>query len=416
MIVSVWIEYIGFQLSQGSLAALPTMANKKRQKNIGKDKKIAGKVFQKKTKPKVATDGDTILRVEPYLHFGKHTLRPYVQNGQAIFVSAQKNGKKKNKKQGSKAEKKFYTCHNIFEALDADKSEMCRRLPFGLSMKAANVEEFFSFVATNKDDIIEMMDNLFRFLESPDGKKMLSVAKQMNSENESPAKPEEITENVEAFWNFHAEGPEGFEKLLRGLMMLSPRLFLGASSLFECRALVSNFKMWAKKIEPKKQQPKAVRAWMEEPGSAKKAKKALVAALSAVESSKKKKNKKATKMNSDSEDDSSDGTSKSDASSDSSSGSSSGDKAKKKNKKASKKKRSSSSESSSDSKDSDKKPKKKKNAQRRKKSASRAKEPGDEANVPPKARIAERVDRGLGHLAAQGGRSQGGLRCQTMPS
>ena len=73
-----------------------------------KDKKIVGK------------DGDTILRVDPWSMFGKHTLQAYVQNGCAMYVPRKIN-----------SEKKFLKVSKLIDSLDTNNSELCRRLPYG---------------------------------------------------------------------------------------------------------------------------------------------------------------------------------------------------------------------------------------------------------------------------------------------
>jgi hypothetical protein len=68
---------------------------------------------------------------------------------------------------------------------------------------------------------------------------------------------------------------EGLDKLLRKAVMVSARMYLGATSILELLALVKNFKQWAKRIQPPEAQPKAIRAWIAEPGNLEKAKSAL---------------------------------------------------------------------------------------------------------------------------------------------
>ena len=66
---------------------------------------------KKQQKPKVGKDGETILRVEPYEHFGKFTLRPFVTDGCALHLP-----------KGVASEKKFLTVKKVFENISTSNS------------------------------------------------------------------------------------------------------------------------------------------------------------------------------------------------------------------------------------------------------------------------------------------------------
>jgi len=264
------------------------------------DKRFEGKK-QQKAKPMVAKDKTTILRVEPYNHFGKHSLRPFVDNKAALFVATKKKGKKAD----AKAEKKFLTSEAVREHLTANNSELCRRLDFGLSMKSANIQEFLEFCKNNKDKILDMVQGLQTLVDSEDGKKLQKAAAYINTSNEQERNNEKAKEHVGVYMNFFQKDDNGLDSLMRTVAMFSARAYLGSTSLFECRALFEKSKEWAKKVEPKSRQSKAVKSWLENGSSEEKLKKALVGILGKDGGSKKKKTEKQTKM-SDSEGDSSD--------------------------------------------------------------------------------------------------------------
>jgi hypothetical protein len=94
-------------------------------------------------------------------------------------------------------------------------------------------------------------------------------------------------------FKFFNSNHEDLAKKLRKAVMVSSRLYLASSSMFELLALATSVKEWAKKIEPKKQQAKATRAWLDEPKNMSKAKSALAKAVVDVPDKKKRKHKKA---------------------------------------------------------------------------------------------------------------------------
>lgn len=242
---------------------------------------VQNKAKDKKPKGNVAKDGHTILRVELYNHFGKHTLRPYVVNGCPIFLP-----------KSVKKEKKYYKTDKLIEQFDADHNELCRRINFGLSMKASNLGEFMEFAKENKADIQETMNKIDELVDSARGKALQEAVEYIDSSKDAERTHDMDEKHIKEFWKFYKDAPEHFERFLRNGMMWSTRAFLGFSSMLECYTLIQKHKAWAKKIEPKSKQPKAVKQWLDEPGSEKKAVAALIASLRSHREDKKKKNKK----------------------------------------------------------------------------------------------------------------------------
>ena len=304
----------------------------------------------KKVKPVIAKDGDTILRVEPYMHFGKHTLRPFSVDGLPVFLP-----------KGIEKEKKLYTCKSVRDLLDHMNSELCRRPAIGLSEKCASIYDFVEWSAENPDAPKAYTDLLALFSTSQ-GKAFIQACGYMNSATDPQRGTEESVKHVDAYLSFLKDNSDEVEKVLRKGMLVSSRMFLACASCFESLALADNVKAWAKKIAPVKQQHKAVRAWIEEPNNLRKAKKALVAILG--DASRKTKKSKKSKLNSDTSASSDAGEhqekkSKKESSDDASKASTSSDeKAPKKGKQVKKK---SSDESSKASSSPDKKTKKKDN-------------------------------------------------------
>eukprot|EP00973_Karenia_brevis_P028929 3990277-Karenia_brevis.AAC.1 len=97
----------------------------------------------------VAKDKKTILRVEPYQHWVKNALRPYVSKGSPVFLP-----------HTVKKEKKYYATGTLYQSLNSRNSELCRRVHVGTSMKAASLEELLEFFATNKDKLATSMETL----------------------------------------------------------------------------------------------------------------------------------------------------------------------------------------------------------------------------------------------------------------
>ena len=224
----------------------------------------------KKAKPVLAKDGDTILRVEPYMHFGKHTLRPFTVDGLPIFLP-----------KGIEKEKKLYTCKALRDQLDHMNSELCRRPAIGLSEKCASIADFVEWSSENPDAAKAFTDVIALFAKA-EGQAFIKACQYMNLNSDPQRETEESSKHVDAYVSFLKDNTEEIEKVLRKGMLVSSRMFLACASCFECLALADNIKAWAKKISPVKQQHKATRAWIDDPDNLKKAKKALVAILAAT--------------------------------------------------------------------------------------------------------------------------------------
>jgi chemotaxis protein histidine kinase CheA len=278
----------------------------------------------KKVKSVIAQDGDTILRVEPYMHFGKHTLRPFSVDGLPVFLP-----------KGIEKEKKLYTCKGLRDLLDNMNSELCRRPAIGLSEKCASIADFVAW-STENPEAPKAFTELMALFSKPEGQSFIDACNYMNSNSDAQRETKESVKHVDTYVSFLKDNSDEIEKVLRKGMLVSTRMLLACASCFECLALADNMKAWAKKIAPVKQQHKSVRAWIDDPDNLKKAKKALVMILQ--DNAKKKKLSKKSKLDSES---------------------SSSDDKKKKTKKSKKANKESSDDSSSDDKKKVKKDKKK---------------------------------------------------------
>ena len=238
-----------------------------------KDDKKDDKKKEKKTM--VTKDGEGILRVEPYYHFGKRMLLPYVKNECPIYLPK------------GQSEKKFYKLRNIRKGLGADNSELCRRLRFGLSFTAASMSEMDRFLQDNQENMVGNVQALLELFQKPAGAAFRQALATMNSrEPEEELSPAEA---VSAWWEFMKEDAEEKQKVLRGALMSSTRVQLGASAMLECLALSSKPEHWANSIDPEKLQPKAVLSWKKAPKSMSKAKKAMESVLNEGRDQQKKK-------------------------------------------------------------------------------------------------------------------------------
>ena len=304
----------------------------------------------KQEKALVAKDGSTILRVEPYMHFGKHTLAPFSNDGLPIYLPS-----------GIKKEKKLYTLSAVRDLLNHLNSEFCRRPAIGLSEKSASINDFLKLLEENPDPN-KALDAFMEFFKTPDGKKFVAASDYFNTNNEHSRNAETSAQHLEEYFDFFSNHGEDAEKIFRNGMLVSTRMLLACASGLECASLATNVKAWAKKIKPVKEQSKAMRAWIDDPNNLKKAKKALLAAIG--DNEKKPKRNKQSKLNSDASS-SSDAKAKKkrkrkNSSSDGSANSDSEDSDKKKRKDKAKKAKSSDEKSdSSASKESDAKKKKK---------------------------------------------------------
>ena len=103
------------------------------------------------------------------------------------------------------------------------------------------------------------MEKLIGLFADEDGEKLLDACRFLNQQNEVSRDLDEATQHVAYLFDFFEGNRDGLESLLRKAAMIGSRLFLGATSLLEEVALFTNSKDWAKKVDPKKEQSKAVR-------------------------------------------------------------------------------------------------------------------------------------------------------------
>ena len=198
---------------------------------------------QKRQQPKVGRDKKTILRVEPYMHFGKKTLQPYVNDGDTLYIS-----------RGIGSEKKFLSKEKLLQHITTDNSELCRRPCCRVSFEAASIEESKQFCADNAEDVHAALKDFFAVLAYPDFANACTFFNQKNAtEREYPEAKKHATALFAGITS-----DDKAEKCARRVAMLSARLFLSSTSILELLALATDPKAWAKKVDPVAQQPKAI--------------------------------------------------------------------------------------------------------------------------------------------------------------
>ena len=226
---------------------------------------------QQQKKPMVAKDGTTVLRVQPYNIFGKHALLPFVKDGQAVYVP-----------RDCKSEKRFLTLGKVFDRCDAENSELCRRVSKGLSFAGASIAEMSEFFSRNADTVKSEQDLLVGIIAGDKAKAFIDAMRFFNKETEVKRDESKASSHVEGMMKFLKENADVLEKSLRRNIMQSSRMYLGATHLMELLSLTQDAKGWAKKIKPKDQQPKAIRAWIDDPKSFKKMVSAMAKAATMV--------------------------------------------------------------------------------------------------------------------------------------
>eukprot|EP00972_Heterocapsa_arctica_P006578 962919-Heterocapsa_arctica.AAC.1 len=161
--------------------------------------------------------------------FGKNILRSYVDEGLPIYLP-----------HGVASEKKFWTIPKVLARTDAGNSELCRRLQKGLSMTASSIEEFADFSAVNTSDAATAVQTLVDTLAASDGQKLVEAMKFFNQKNDVDRDLDNAKKHVHAMFKFFETNQDELEKKLRKAMMVSSRLYLATSSMFELLALATN--------------------------------------------------------------------------------------------------------------------------------------------------------------------------------
>ena len=180
---------------------------------------------RKAPKAMLGQDKETILRVEPYLHFGKHALRPYVDGGLPIYLS-----------KGVTSEKKFLTISKVLARADAENSELCRRPQKGMSMTSSCVQGFADFCATNKEGVLATLKDFIEVVSDPQGQELVEACKFFNQQNDAERDLDASKRHVDATFKFFEEHRESLEKIFRKATMVSSRTYLAATSIFELLA------------------------------------------------------------------------------------------------------------------------------------------------------------------------------------
>ena len=162
-------------------------------------------------------DKKTVLRVEPYMHFGKFTLRPFVDQGSPVYLPM-----------AVSCEKKFFSVRKVLGTLSSENSELCRRPKKGLSMKSSTIQELGEFLTENKKDVLGTMEKLIGLFADEDGEKLLDACRFLNQQNEVSRDLDEATQQVAYLFDFFEGNRDGLESLLRKAAMIGSRLFLGS--------------------------------------------------------------------------------------------------------------------------------------------------------------------------------------------
>ena len=175
---------------------------------------MAPKKFSKAQKSKIGQDKKTVLRVEPYMHFGKFTLRPFVDQGSSVYLP-----------KAVSCEKKFFSVRKVLGTLSSENSELCRRPKKGLSMKSSTIQELGEFLTENKKDVLGTMEKLIGLFADEDGEKLLDACRFLNQQNEVSRDLDEATQHVAYLFDFFEGNRDGLESLLRKAAMIgSPAL------------------------------------------------------------------------------------------------------------------------------------------------------------------------------------------------
>ena len=170
---------------------------------------------------------------------------------------------------------------------------------YGLSFAGASVQELREFAQGNAAEISSTVENTMGLFSDDTYKPLFRALEFLNQDNEIDRDEKTATGHVDNLFKVLVENSDEFEKKLRKAIMVSSRMYSGSVALFELMALVNDPKKWAKKIQPQKQQSKAVRAWLEDPRNEHKAKKALAQLVCDGTGKEKKKNKKTANLDSD---------------------------------------------------------------------------------------------------------------------
>jgi uncharacterized membrane protein YgcG len=272
--------------------------------------KHAPKYEKKKFEKEVA---GVNVPIDQYAHFGKNVLRAFPDDQGVCFYLPR-----------GMAEKKFWKLKSILSSRSATTSEGCHRLGFDLSMRCSSIEagivkftkytprvvniakamskveakvgegvanicdtpewkalgDVAQIIVDNNDKLVKSgAQGLHGILDSKHWKDFRMALDRLNTSNEGDRGDKQIAEAIDAYMKFNSKNVDDKVTVCRKLTQVFAPQYLMTTSLLEGLAFFSDLPSWAGKIQPIKEQPKAVQEWVRHPGRLTQLKKALVASF-----------------------------------------------------------------------------------------------------------------------------------------
>ena len=204
---------------------------------------------------------ESVKRVEPFLHFAKHSLAAYPRAGCPFYLPK------------DQSEEEYLKATNVAKTRSSKNSELCHRLAYGLSMSSGSIlsgAEMLNKLLPDKVKKVGMTD-FHDMLASGDGPKFIKSCKYLNNEEDSASHDNKKThEAIESLVNFLDTDSGSKLAVAKRLAMTSARMYLAAMAFLELAALVKHKSTWASKVAPKEKQPAGVKAWLKSPDNVKK--------------------------------------------------------------------------------------------------------------------------------------------------
>ena len=241
-----------------------------------------------------AGDAAASKRVQPYLFFGKSLLNPYCKQGVPIFVPK------------GESEKSVLKLKAIAERRTSTNSELCHRMPYGVSMVAGTVEPAAAFLqkyaGDDKDFAKFGLGSFFDLLQEAKGEAFVEACKFLNVDNERDVTPEACKKHVKEFVTFLADNSGEKAEIFRRVALSSARMYLATTALLETTALIDHPKLWAKSVD-RTGGSADLKNWLKDPEDLGKLQAAIVSALLARNKEKSGQKRKACALSDDDDDD-----------------------------------------------------------------------------------------------------------------
>lgn len=232
-----------------------------------------GRSFGQKGSFRAKTNKDAegcTRRVEPYLLFAKHSLRPYVDaEGCPFYLPRDKD------------ESAYLKPKNITEMLSEDNSELVKRPGFGISMLSASVGSGLSFLDQYVPNNTKKLgiEDFVALMAAGDGKKFKEAVSNLVVIDGKDWNEEEAKKNLKIWVKFLRTHEAEVTKVAKRVCMTAGRIYLASTALLEMAALVNNPKTWAKKMTVTGKTQKECIKWTKAPTDDRKLIDMLLAAL-----------------------------------------------------------------------------------------------------------------------------------------